>query len=92
MVTILIFGQTLRDSLKESEIQVEVATPMSFKALLEAHPDQLAGLRPFFEKGEILITINRKVASLDSSVRDGDTVKLTHQFNPTFEGAMWQNP
>lgn len=92
MVTILVFGQALRDSLNENEIQVEVPAPMSFKALLEAYPDQLAGLRPFFEKGEILITINRKVAGLDSSVRDGDTVKLTHQFNPTYEGAMWQNP
>jgi hypothetical protein len=43
-------------------------------------------------KGELLVTINRKVATLDSIVRDGDTVKLTHQFNPTLDGAAWHNP
>jgi len=25
-------------------------------------------------------------------VKDGDTIKLTHQFNPVFEGARWHNP
>lgn len=92
MVTIVVFGKALRDCLKETEVQVEVPNPMPLRALLDANPGQLAGLRPFFDKGEVLITVNRKVASLDSTVRDGDTVKLTHQFNPTYEGAMWQNP
>ena len=43
-------------------------------------------------KGELLVTVNRKVGSMDSVVRDGDTIKLTHQCNPTYEGATWQNP
>ena len=38
------------------------------------------------------MTVNRKVGSLDSKLKDGDVIKITHQFNPVFEGARWQNP
>lgn len=92
MVTLLLFGETLRQAAGESEFQCEVPEPVTFKALLERHQDRLGALLPFMHKGELLITVNRKVGSLDSKVRDGDTVKLTHQFNPVHDGAMWQNP
>jgi hypothetical protein len=62
------------------------------KGLLEAHREQLGGILPFISKGELMVTINRKVATLDSVVRDGDTIKLTHQSHPTYEGPTWQNP
>ena len=92
MVTILLFGLTLRDSVGDSEVQVDVSAPISVRELIVTTSDQLARLVPFMEKGELLVTVNRKVGSLDSMVRDGDTVKLTHQSNPVYEGAMWQNP
>ena len=92
MVTVLLFGLTLRDSVGESELQVEVTDPVTVKVLIESNTDKLVGLLPFMNKGELLVTVNRKVAFLDSIVRDGDTIKLTHQSNPTYEGAMWQNP
>jgi hypothetical protein len=40
----------------------------------------------------LLVTVNKKVGSLESMVKDGDIVKLTHQAHPIFDGAMWQNP
>ena len=92
MVTVLLFGQTLRQTVEESELQIEVAGPLTVRALLEANQDRLGGVMPFLGKGELLVTVNRKVGSMDSVVHDGDTVKLTHQFNPTYEGAPWQNP
>ncbi len=92
MVTLLLFGETLRQALGASEFQCEVSEPMTFKALLERNQDHLGVLLPFMNKGELLITVNRKVGGLDSKVKDGDTVKLTHQFNPVHDGAMWQNP
>jgi molybdopterin synthase sulfur carrier subunit len=92
MVTVLLFGLTLRGSVGESELQIEVSAPISVKSLIESTADKLSGLVPFMTKGELLVAVNRKVGSLDSIVRDGDTVKLTHQSNPTYEGAMWQNP
>ncbi len=92
MVTILLFGLTLRQSVGESELQLDVAGPMTVKALLESNQEALAGALPFMQKGELLVTVNKKVGSLESVVQDGDTVKLTHQSNPQYDGAMWQNP
>lgn len=92
MVTILLFGHILREAVGESEIEVEIAGPMSVKAILEANQEKLAGALGLANKGEIVVAVNKKVGSFDSIVNDGDTVKLTHQFNPIFEGATWQNP
>ena len=43
-------------------------------------------------KSELMITVNQKIVTLDSMVKDGDQIKLTHQFNPELEGMMWHNP
>jgi molybdopterin synthase sulfur carrier subunit len=92
MVTVLLFGLMLQESVGESELQVDVAGPMTVKALLESNQEKLAGALLFMQKGELLVTVNKKVGSLESVVKDGDTVKLTHQSNPQYDGAMWQNP
>ena len=92
MVTVLLFGLTLRERIGESELELEVSEPLTVKALIEGHQDRLAGALPFMNSGELLVTINKKVGSLESLVKDGDLVKLTHQSNPQFDGAMWQNP
>jgi molybdopterin synthase sulfur carrier subunit len=92
MVTVLLFGQTLRQSVEEPELQCEVAGSTTVRGLLESNQDKLGGVMPFAHKGEILVTVNRKVGTLDTIVRDGDTVKLTHQFNPVHDGATWHNP
>ncbi len=92
MVTIMMFGHALRQTVEESEMEVEVTAPMTVKAILEAHPEKLGGALALATKGEILVAVNKKVGTLDSIVNDGDTVKLTHQFNPIYEGATWQNP
>ncbi|MBI4401447.1 MAG: MoaD/ThiS family protein [Nitrospirae bacterium] len=87
MVTVLLFGQTLRQSAEESEFQLDVTGPMTVRALLEANQDKLGGVLAYLNKGELVVTVNRKVGTEDSMVRDGDTVKLTHQFNPSYDGA-----
>lgn len=92
MVTILMFGHVLRESVGESEVEVDVSTPMTVKAILEANQEKLGGALTLANKSEILVAVNKKVATLDSIVKDGDIIKLTHQFNPVFEGARWQNP
>ena len=92
MVTVLLFGLTLRECVGESELQLEIPEATTIKKLIEANQVKLGGLLPFLNKGEVLVTVNRKVGTLDSPVRDGDTVKITHQTNPIFEGARWHNP
>ena len=92
MVKIVMLGQTLRQMVDEPEIELDISAPTTVRALLEAHPEQLSAVTELLHKGELLITVNRKVGAADSKVGDGDTVKLTHNFNPTYDGAMWQNP
>ncbi len=92
MVTIRVFGQTLLPCVDEPELQCDIAKSVSVRALLEDNPATLGGILTFLHKGELMVMVNQKVSTLDSQVKDGDVVKLTHQFNPEYEGAMWHNP
>lgn len=92
MVKLIIYGVTLKQVLEETEYELTVEQPTNVRTLLEGNQDRLGALLPFMTKGELLVTVNRKVGNLDSKVQDGDTVKVTHQFNPTYEGATWHNP
>lgn len=92
MVTVVILGLTLRDAVGESELEIEVSQATTVKELLALNEDRLGALMTFLNNGEVLITVNRKIAALTSAVKDGDTVKFAHQSNQTFEGARWHNP
>jgi molybdopterin synthase sulfur carrier subunit len=86
MVTVLVLGNTLRDAIGEGQIEVEVAGPTTVKKLIESHPEQLSGLLRFMTSREVLITVNKKIGSEDSPVKDGDTVKLAHQSRTSYDG------
>ncbi|MCE3224812.1 MAG: protein of unknown function, moaD-like [Nitrospira sp.] len=86
MVKVLILGVTLQQRMSETELDLDVERPMAIKALLDSHPDQLAALAPFVERGELLVTVNRKVGSIDSLVRDGDVLKIAHQSRASYDG------
>jgi molybdopterin synthase sulfur carrier subunit len=92
MIKVLIFGQTLREAIDEQEIECEVAEPMTVWALLESHSESFQPLQPFLNSGQLMITVNQKVSTLETQVKDGDTIKLTHQIHPDHEGIMWHNP
>ena len=92
MVKVLLYGHALREAVEEPEFEVELDAPSTVRQLLESNAEKVGPVLSLADKGEVLVTVNRKVGDLRSAVRDGDTVKLTHNYNPTFEGAMWQNP
>jgi molybdopterin synthase sulfur carrier subunit len=92
MVTIQLFGHVLRDGVGESELAVGIDGPTTVRKLLESNQDRLGPVLEYFNKGEVLVTLNRKVGTQDSAVKDGDIVKLTHQVHHTYEGARWHNP
>ncbi len=92
MVTIRVFGQTLLPCVQEPEIQCEISAPVSVRQLLEGNPETLGGLMEFLRRSELMVTLNQKVSTLETQVKDGDVIKLTHQFNPEYEGATWHNP
>ncbi len=92
MVTVVVLGQTLRQLVDEPELEVEISGPTTVQQLLGSHADKLSSLLTLLEKGEVLVTVNRKVGEMNSQIRDGDTIKLTHNYNPTYDGPTWQNP
>ena len=86
MVTVLVLGKTLRDAVEEREIDVEVVGPTTVKKLVEANHEQLGGLLGFMASREALITVNRKIGTDDSPVKDGDVVKFSFQSRTSYDG------
>lgn len=86
MVSIQIFGQTLRAVVEESELQVAVTGRTTVKQLIEAHPAQLGPLLHYIHNREALITINKKIGSEDSPICDGDVLKLSFQSRASYDG------
>ncbi|WP_455245568.1 MoaD/ThiS family protein [Petrachloros mirabilis] len=86
MVKVLIFGLTLRDLLGECEFEVEPSGVMTVKKLLEAYPEQFGPLGPFMANREVLVAVNKKIGTEESTVKDGDVVKLTHQSRTSHDG------
>jgi molybdopterin synthase sulfur carrier subunit len=86
MVLVQIFGQTLRAVVDENEIEVPVTGSVTVKQLIEANPAQLGAVLQYIKSREALITINKKIGSEDSPVRDGDVIKLSFQSRATYDG------
>ena len=92
MVKVLVFGQTLRQCVDEPEIECAITEPVTVRTLLESHPDSFKNLLSLLSSGQLMVTVNQKVSTLETLVKDGDLVKLTHQINPDYEGTLWHNP
>ncbi len=92
MVIVRVFGQNLLECVEEPEMELEIEAPMNVRDLLEGHAEKMGALIEFMHKSELMITVNQKIVTLDSMVKDGDQIKLTHQFHPELEGMMWHNP
>jgi molybdopterin synthase sulfur carrier subunit len=86
MVTVLILGNTLRHAVGESEIEVELTEPTTVKQLIDSNPEQLGGLLRFVQSREALITVNKKIGTDDSPVKDGDVVKFSFQSRTSYDG------
>ena len=86
MVTVLIFGLTLRDAVGETELKLEVLEPTTIRGLIESNQDRVGPLLQFLRNREVMITVNKKVSAEDTVVKDGDTVKLSHQSRVSYDG------
>ena len=92
MVKVRVFGQTLLPCVEEPEMECEIIGIPTVREFLEGDTGKFGGLLEFLSNGELMVTINQKISTLEATLKDRDVLKLTHQFNPTLEGAMWQNP
>jgi molybdopterin synthase sulfur carrier subunit len=86
MVTVLVFGLTLRDAVGKTEFELAVSEPTTFRKLIESNQGQMASLLQFLLSRELMITVNKKVSTEDSTIKDGDIVKLTHQSRTSYDG------
>ena len=92
MIRVLLYGVTLRQADDETELTCGLTQLATVKGLIEANGEKLAQALSFAHRGELLVTVNRKIATLDTHVRDGDVIKLTHQSTAAVDGARWHNP
>jgi molybdopterin converting factor small subunit len=75
MVTIVLTGQ-LQTADGERDLACEISTPVSVRQLIQRQGFQLRHLLQLLREKKILVTINKKIASEDSLVQDGDAVRL----------------
>ena len=86
MVTVLVFGLTLRDVVAETEFECKVSEPTTVRKLIESNQDRMGPLLQFLLNRELLIAVNKKVSGEDTVVKDGDIIKLTHQSRVSYDG------
>jgi molybdopterin converting factor small subunit len=75
MVTITLMGQ-LQTADGERDLACEVPSPMSVRQVIQRQGIQLRHLLQLIREKKVLVTINKKIASQDSMVRDGDAIRL----------------
>lgn len=93
MVKVLIFGLSLRDAVADPEFEILLEQATTLRQLFENFPDHFQGLMPYLHSNQLMLTINQKISTLEAQVKNGDTVKITHQGGDNLaDGAMWQNP
>jgi sulfur-carrier protein len=86
MVTVLVFGLTLRDAIGETEFDLEIPEPTTVRKLIESNQDRMGPLVQFLLNRELMIAVNKKVSAEDSVIKDGDIVKLSHQSRTSYDG------
>ena len=75
MVTIVLTGQ-LQTMDGECDVACEIEGAMSVRQLIQRQGIQLRHLLQLLREKKVLVTINKKIASEDSLVQDGDAIRL----------------
>ncbi len=75
MVTIVLTGQ-LQTVDGECDLACEIDGSMSVRQLIQRQGVRLRHLLQLLREKKVLVTINKKIASEDSLVQDGDAIRL----------------
>ncbi|TKB88636.1 MAG: MoaD/ThiS family protein [Nitrospira sp.] len=86
MITVLIFGLTLRDAVGETEFDCKASEPTTVRKLIESNQDRMGPLLQFLLNREVMIAVNKKVSGEDTVIKDGDIVKLSYQSRTSYDG------
>ena len=75
MVTITLMGQ-LQTTDGERDLACEVPTPLSIRQVIQRQGRGLRHMLQLLREKKVLVTINKRIASEDSLVQDGDAVRF----------------
>ncbi|MEC4890638.1 MAG: MoaD/ThiS family protein [Nitrospira sp.] len=75
MVTIMLTGQ-LQTADGERDLACEIPASMSVRQVIQRQGVQLRHLLQLLREKKVLVTINKRIASEDSLVQDGDAIRL----------------
>lgn len=75
MVTIALTGQ-LQTMDGECDLACEIDQALSVRQLIQRQGVQLRHLLQLLREKKVLVTINKRIASEDSLVHDGDAIRL----------------
>lgn len=75
MVTITLMGQ-LQTSDGERDFTCAVTGPTTVRQLIQRQGQRLLDVRQLLREKKLLITVNKRIASEDTQVQDGDAIKL----------------
>jgi molybdopterin converting factor small subunit len=75
MVTITLMGQ-LQTADGERDLACELSEPTSVKQLIQRQGDTLREVFQLMKEKKLMVTVNKRIASEDTRVHDGDTIKL----------------
>jgi len=75
MVTITLMGQ-LQTAEGERDLACEVSEPMTVRQLIQRQGETLREILQLMREKKLLVTVNKRIASEDTRIQDGDDIKL----------------
>lgn len=75
MVTIILMGQ-LQTADGERDLACELTGPITVKELIRRQGDTLRDVFQLMREKKVMVTVNKRIASEDTQVHDGDAIKI----------------
>lgn len=75
MVTITLMGQ-LQTTDGERDFACKVPEPVTVRKLVQRQGDALREVFQLIKEKKVMVTVNKKIASEDTLIQDGDDIKL----------------
>jgi molybdopterin converting factor small subunit len=75
MVTITLMGQ-LQALDGERDLAYEIPEPITVRQLIQQQGENLRPVLDLMKQKKLLVTVNKRIASEDTRIRDGDAIKL----------------
>lgn len=75
MVTITLMGQ-LETAEGERSLACEITEPLPVKQLIQSQGRKLRQVTRLLREKKVMVTVNKRIASEDTKVHDGDEVNL----------------